>query len=288
MTGTIRVLSQSTGQTINLDWAVGIIGRTTEINKGDTVKWTWTDSAPHNVASTSNPRLFESAILTGNGQTFSFKFDQFGTFPYICDVHPNTMTGTIVVRDPNQPSPSSSSLPQPSPSSTRLANPSQSRTQSPGPISPSPTGRPVNPPPSSTTAVLSWNTGVSGRTNFVYRGTTVRWNWTDNARHNVFSTSSPKAFDDSEFFTGIGIHFEHTFNRVGVYPYGCAVHGSMSGRIVVVEKLSCSGQTSVRNCKRFPGLINVGGTTVKVHQCRYKFNLNRCLNKRTGWQQRSS
>jgi len=76
------------------------------VNVGDTVTWTLTDasSAPHSVTSGTGPsdpntgKVFDSGItLKTNGQTFSFKFDTAGTYPFYCEVHPTTMTGTITV-----------------------------------------------------------------------------------------------------------------------------------------------------------------------------------------------
>lgn len=86
--------------TFNLDWAVGINGpdASVTIEPGDTVEWTWTDNLPHTVTSlASATESFDSGTITGNGQTFSFTFNQVGTNDYECSVHPATMFGTITV-----------------------------------------------------------------------------------------------------------------------------------------------------------------------------------------------
>jgi len=140
--------------------------------------------------------------------------------------------------------------------------------------------------PSGLTTVLPWDTTISGRKTYVYRGTTVMWNWTDNAPHTVFSTSTPSAFNSGNSVSGMGVNFQFNFNTVGVFPYGCAVHSSMSGTIIAVNRVSCSGITSDAVCKNYPGPTNLAGTTLDIHQCRFKYNINTCANKKTGWEQR--
>ena len=59
---------------------------------GTTVTWTNEDSTNHQIKSAT----FNSAVLS-NGATFSFKFDQAGSFDYSCAIHPS-MTGKIIVQ----------------------------------------------------------------------------------------------------------------------------------------------------------------------------------------------
>src|SRR5439155_4935896 len=68
---------------------------TISIDKGDTIRWTNLDSAPHG-AVTVQPG-FVTQIL-GQGQSTTTTFDRPGTFDYICNVHGATMRGTVVVR----------------------------------------------------------------------------------------------------------------------------------------------------------------------------------------------
>ena len=63
------------------------------IKPGDTVTWTNNDDRDHAVAGS------DGAFASGNlrhGETFSFKFDKPGKFPYGCKLHPR-MKGTITV-----------------------------------------------------------------------------------------------------------------------------------------------------------------------------------------------
>ena len=62
------------------------------ISKGDTVVWTNQDSAPHNISGNG----FASSILN-KGQSFSFTFDEVGSYDYICSLHPY-MKGKIMVK----------------------------------------------------------------------------------------------------------------------------------------------------------------------------------------------
>jgi plastocyanin len=67
---------------------------------GGAVTWTWTatGSIPHSVQSVGSPSFTSSAILTGDGQTYTLTFSNPGTYQYDCAVHGTQMTGTIVVR----------------------------------------------------------------------------------------------------------------------------------------------------------------------------------------------
>lgn len=69
------------------------------INAGETVKWTWTSTGAvsHSVESTGSPSFTSSAVLSGNGQTYSFTFNTPGTYAYDCVVHGASMSGTVTV-----------------------------------------------------------------------------------------------------------------------------------------------------------------------------------------------
>jgi plastocyanin len=64
-----------------------------EVKIGTTVTWTNNDSAAH--TATADDGAFDSGTL-GNGESFSFTFNDPGTFSYFCTFHPN-MTATITV-----------------------------------------------------------------------------------------------------------------------------------------------------------------------------------------------
>ena len=65
-----------------------------EISKGTTVTWTNDDGVPHTVTSVSG------AFNSGNiapGQTYSYTFNQAGTFEYSCTNHPGMAHGKVMV-----------------------------------------------------------------------------------------------------------------------------------------------------------------------------------------------
>lgn len=64
---------------------------TITVKKGAVITWTNNDSAPHKIKSAT----FNSGVLN-KGQSFSFTFNETGTFNYICSIHP-AMTGRIIV-----------------------------------------------------------------------------------------------------------------------------------------------------------------------------------------------
>jgi plastocyanin len=60
---------------------------------GESVTWTNEDGATHTV--TADDGAFDSGNLAG-GKTFSFAFDEAGTFAYHCNIH-RSMTGKVTV-----------------------------------------------------------------------------------------------------------------------------------------------------------------------------------------------
>ncbi len=64
------------------------------VNRGTEVTWVNRDDMPHTVVSTAG--VFESKPLD-TGDRFAYTFEQPGTYPYYCSIHPR-MTGTVVVR----------------------------------------------------------------------------------------------------------------------------------------------------------------------------------------------
>lgn len=77
--------------------------QTLSVTAGTTVVWTNQDAASHTVTSKGN--AFDSGSL-GNGESFSFTFNEPGTFDYLCRFH-RDMTGRINVTA-SQPSTSQS------------------------------------------------------------------------------------------------------------------------------------------------------------------------------------
>jgi len=93
----------SAAATVSIDIS-GFLFRpdTVFINAGDTVTWTNRDSAQHSV-------LFLTGLGQtpnfGLGQSSSLRFIAPGTYKYICGLHGQSMSGTIVVEPPDGPLP---------------------------------------------------------------------------------------------------------------------------------------------------------------------------------------
>ncbi len=70
----------------------------TDVAKGTKVTWTNKDTTGHTVSSGTAPTKdgkFDGQLAGGG--TFSFTFNDAGTFTYFCSIH-TTMTGTITVK----------------------------------------------------------------------------------------------------------------------------------------------------------------------------------------------
>jgi plastocyanin len=68
------------------------------IKKGTTVTWTNKDSTRHDITPDNPSDAFRGSKLLDQNESYSFKFDQLGTYTYICSPHPS-MKGTIIVTD---------------------------------------------------------------------------------------------------------------------------------------------------------------------------------------------
>lgn len=66
------------------------------VKKGTTVTWTNQDSIEHNIAPDDVSSGFAGSELLGRGESYSFTFEETGTFNYHCTPHP-FMTGVVEV-----------------------------------------------------------------------------------------------------------------------------------------------------------------------------------------------
>jgi plastocyanin len=90
---------------------------TLTIAVGDTVTWTNSHSEAH--TATASGGAFDSGTLNP-GQSFSFTFTAAGSFPYVCNFHPE-MTGTITVQAAAAGSPTPTQAAAASPAATTAA-----------------------------------------------------------------------------------------------------------------------------------------------------------------------
>jgi amicyanin len=85
-----------TGPTLDINIQFSAFSKTEmTVGVGSTVRWTNNDSMPHTVTGVGNSVL-NSPVLE-KGQTYSYTFNQEGTFDYQCLIHPS-MTGKIIVK----------------------------------------------------------------------------------------------------------------------------------------------------------------------------------------------
>jgi plastocyanin len=74
------------------------------VTQGTTIIWRIDHSIPHTITGGTPPRNrtgeFDSGTMR-QGESFEFRFDQAGEFPYYCAIHPNQMAATITVTSAN-------------------------------------------------------------------------------------------------------------------------------------------------------------------------------------------
>ena len=70
---------------------------TLSVTKGTTVTWTNEDSVAHTVTAVGGTAGPSSSLLS-TGQSYSYTFNQVGTFAYVCTVHSN-MAASVTVTE---------------------------------------------------------------------------------------------------------------------------------------------------------------------------------------------
>jgi plastocyanin len=70
------------------------------VPKGTTVIWVNQDTTDHQIVNDAQGTIAQGALFTSNslpkGASYSFKFDNPGTYPYHCSIHPS-MKATVKV-----------------------------------------------------------------------------------------------------------------------------------------------------------------------------------------------
>lgn len=80
----------------------GFSPATIQITKGSAVRWTNTDSSPHQIASdphptnTSLPGLYSDPLAEGD--SYSYTFEKSGTYTYHDHLNPLKFKGTVIVK----------------------------------------------------------------------------------------------------------------------------------------------------------------------------------------------
>jgi plastocyanin len=169
------------------------------IATGTAVSWVNEDSVPHTVTSTDD--AFDSGIFDP-GANFTWTFDQPGSFPYACQLHPQ-MQGTVIAEGEAVASSSPVTTDdQNEPTATQPAAPAQSNV-----------------------SIVDFS--FEPATLDVPVGATVVWTNEGRAPHTVTGD-----FADSGVLEP-GQTFSHTFAESGDFSYACAIHPEMTGSIRV-------------------------------------------------------
>jgi plastocyanin len=177
---------------------------TIDITAGTTVTWVNEGIALHTV--TAGDGTFESTFIPAGG-TFSRRFPQPGTFPYICTIHPG-MSGTV-----------------------RVSGADGAPPPSPAPAAVTPTPRPVTEPAPGSGVVAVVDFDYTPRRLSVGVGSTLRWVNQGIAPHTV---TTPDGTLDSGYIAPGG-SWSQTFRSAGTFAYLCTLHPQMTGTIEVVD-----------------------------------------------------
>jgi plastocyanin len=214
MTGVIRVRdengvvpeTQTTAQEVPADATTVVIANLAfnppaiTVPTGTTVAWTNDDAVPHTVTSTDG--AFDSGIFDPGG-SFSFTFNEPGSFAYVCQLHPQ-MQGTVTAEGDAVASASQAS-----------ATGGQTESATPQ----------VAAPAESAVSIVDFS--FEPATLDVTAGATVVWTNDGIAPHTVTGD-----FADSGVLEP-GQTFSHTFAETGDFSYVCAIHPQMTGTVRV-------------------------------------------------------
>lgn len=117
---------------------------------------------------------------------------------------------------------------QPASTSTPIPTP----TTNPMPATPIQSNQPASSAAVQTNAVTIKNFAFSPATITVAKGTKVTWTNEDSVAHQIASdSSSSAAFNGPSMATGQ--QFSFTFNEAGTFSYHCAIHPSMTAKVIV-------------------------------------------------------
>lgn len=176
-------------------------GTTVTINKTQTIQWIWISGTHHVVSGTSPTAdgLFASASAN-TPYLFVYQFNNTGTFPFFCSIHPS-MQGVITVVDPNAttspPTNASTTAPPTTSAPTNATQaPTNASTTQP-PTTSAPTNATTTAPP--TTPAPTAPPDVTNLTNSMSNPSKVTWNVIPGA---VKYFVSYQDYDASETFLG--------------------------------------------------------------------------------------
>jgi len=198
---------------------------------GETVTWENTDNAAHTAtsgSSTDGPSgVWDSSLIQAGG-SYSYTFDEPGSYDYFCMVHP-WMQGTVVVGDAAEIEAfvvAQEAVIAAEEAAAAAADAVWAEAN-PGVVK--------NAPGSATPGCEETNDCFIPSTITVSAGQGITWYNDDNAAHTATSgtpTDGPSgAFDTSLMMAGGS--FNLRIDEPGTYPYFCMVHPWMQGTVIV-------------------------------------------------------
>ncbi len=236
-----------------------------QVPTGSTIVWTNDDTAVHTVTSAADAgATFDSSLISA-GDTFKLDTSSLepAKYDYFCMVHP-WMTASFELGDVTTEQPEArltedatmsdpnSVIPEPAPSETPVEVPAETQVPESAPITPEepaeesvevqPTEEQLEtgiiivsiPAGSSTPGCEATNECFNPSSITAIAGNTVTWANDDTAAHTV--TSGKDVTADGIFDSGLitaGKTFSFKFESSGEYPYYCAVHPWMTGKVIV-------------------------------------------------------
>ena len=122
-----------------------------------------------------------------------------------------------------------------------------------------------------TTHHIMWGLGESAGqfSKTIQIGDSVEWMWTTSHPHNVTTLPASTETFASATSNVIGTMYTHTFTSVGVNPYRCTVHSSMTGSITVTNLMRTDSKVKTA-FKYYPNpaidvfTIEAGGTIERL------------------------
>jgi plastocyanin len=193
---------------------------TAEVTVGTIVTWTNDDAAPHTV--TSDDGAFDSGRLEP-GESFSFTFEEAGSFPYHCDIH-LSMTASIEVAEGEAETEAEDEDAGADEETDEEATDEEATAEE------EDAGDEEAEAPQEL-AISIADFAFDPATAEVAVGTTITWTNDDAAPHTV--TSDDGAFDSGTLDPGGSFSF--TFEEAGSFAYHCDIHPSMTASVEVAE-----------------------------------------------------
>ncbi|HSD58385.1 MAG TPA: cupredoxin domain-containing protein [Methanotrichaceae archaeon] len=182
---------------------------------GTTVVWTNLDSAPHTVTSTRG--IFDSGVMD-EGESFSYTFQDPGTYDYYCLLHPY-MKAKVIVTPSEGPRPAAAGMSQVEEGRVEEGRAEEGESEE------------------SRSAVAHGQSVLVEIKEHTYEpdsitvpvGTTVVWRNFDPVPHTATSTTG--LFDSG--LLDQGENFSYTFQDTGTYDYYCPIHPYMKAKVIV-------------------------------------------------------